>query len=503
MLASRSSPRRRLAALLVLVACAGVAMPSAAQHGSLERVTTGMGPDAIGGGAAPALTPDGRFLAFVSAAADLVEGDANGVADVFVQDRADGAIEIVSLSTEGAQGDRRSGYGDDLAVIGPVAPRITPDGRFVAFASDATTLVAGDTNLVLDAFVRDRETGTTERVSLTSDGVEAHAASYPTAISDDGRFVLFTSYAENLLPPDAPSCTVVVPCTRIFLRDRLEGTTTLVSANAVGEPADQSSGGGDLSADGRSAVFHSIATNLGVPLGAHPAVFVKDLETGTVEWVSAVPDGVALDAGAHSASISDDGRFVAFASGLDHGDGAQAGCAEPPPPSAGVSCHAIYLRDLAEDETTLVSVGEDGARLADDAGGPVIGPDGRFVAFHSRGAHPDRFREVFVHDRESGASVLVSLTASGRRASQSSMDASIAADGRYVAFASAADDLVPGDANGDVDVFLRDAVTCPPDASEDGPASSAVHEQVEQLAPSWETWAVLHDGGCVLAGAGL
>jgi len=207
----------------------------------------------------PALSADGRFVAFQSVASNLVPGDANGGTDVFVRDRQSGTTERVNLSTAGAQADSSSG-----------APRISADGRFVAFTSYATNLVAGDTNGWWDTFVRDRSNGTTERVSVSTSGTQANSYCSGTSISAAGRFVAFQTGASNLIPGDSSSIDV-------FLRDRLSGTTERVSLATTSLPAEGDSSAGSLSPDGRFVVFTSYAANLAVSdTNQAPDVFVRD-----------------------------------------------------------------------------------------------------------------------------------------------------------------------------------------------------------------------------------
>ena len=139
----------------------------------------------------PAISADGRFVAFVSFATNLVPGDTNDATDVFVRDRQTGTTRRVSLGPGGVQGNG-----------GSAGPAISANGRFVAFFSAATNLVPGDTNGTADVFVRDRQTGTTRRVSLGPGGVQGDGDSVGAAISADGRFVAFESDATNLVPGD-------------------------------------------------------------------------------------------------------------------------------------------------------------------------------------------------------------------------------------------------------------------------------------------------------------
>src|SRR5262245_14744353 len=161
-----------------------------------------------------AVSADGRFVAFASLASNLVPGDTNDASDVFVHDRLTGRTERVSVDDRGRQGDGASG------LIGTGGhPAISADGRFVAFPSFATNLVRGDTNgpAIADVFVRDRLLGTTERVSVSSTGAQADADCDSPAISADGRFVAFTSRTTTFVPNDPFTSDV-------FVRDRVAGT---------------------------------------------------------------------------------------------------------------------------------------------------------------------------------------------------------------------------------------------------------------------------------------
>ena len=162
----------------------------------------------------PAVSADGRYVAFHGTASNLVPGDTNAAFDVFVRDRQLGVTERVSVATGGGQGNAASNI-----------PAISGDGRFVVFPSDASNLVAGDTNAAKDVFVRDRQLATTERVSVATGGAQANAASNYPAISDDGRFVVFYSDATDLVAGDTNAVK------DIFVRDRQLGTTVRVSVS--------------------------------------------------------------------------------------------------------------------------------------------------------------------------------------------------------------------------------------------------------------------------------
>src|SRR3989441_47631 len=193
----------------------------------------------------PALSADGRFIAFVSLATSLVAGDTNGATDVFVRDRQTGTTERVSVASDGTESNDAS-----------LGSALSADGRLVAFQSDATNLVPGDTNSATDVFVHDRQTGMTERVSVASDGTQANNASSYPVLSADGRFVAFDSAATDLVAGDTNGASDV------FVHDRQTGTTERVSGASDGTQGNDASAGPALSADGRLVAFHSTATNL-------------------------------------------------------------------------------------------------------------------------------------------------------------------------------------------------------------------------------------------------
>jgi hypothetical protein len=245
-----------------------------------------------------ALSGDGRFVAFSSDATNLVPGDTNGLRDVFVRDRLLGTTIAVSVDASGVPGNASSGW-----------PAVSGDGRFVAFVSDCSNLVPGDTNGTADVFVRDLMLGTTERASLGSGGVQANGGAESVAISSDGRFVAFGSVATNLVAGDTNGIG------DIFLRDRLNGMTERVNLGIAGAQADAFSSEPALSDDGRFVAFTSTATNLVAgDTNAVLDVFVRDRAFGTTRRVSVASDGTQANAYSHEVAISGDGRFVGFES---------------------------------------------------------------------------------------------------------------------------------------------------------------------------------------------
>lgn len=254
------------------------------------------------------LSADGRYVAFAGGATNLVAADVNGRNDVFVRDRALGTTELVSVGPGGVQGDDFS--------TGSV---LSTDGRYVAFYAAATNLIAGDTNGLFDVFVRDRASGTTERVSVSSSAVQGDNHSFDGSLSDDGRFVAFHSQASNLVPNDTN------PQGDVFVHDRALGTTTCVSVDPSGATGIGLSRTPHLSSDGRFVAFTSFVSTL-VPgdVNGLSDVFVRDLVAGTTERVSVATDGSDGNNGFDDAQVTTNGRYVvleSFASNLTPNDG--------------------------------------------------------------------------------------------------------------------------------------------------------------------------------------
>lgn len=316
------------------------------------------GGEANGPSGEPSISANGRYVAFDSYASDVVTGDTNETVDVFVLDRSTGVTSRVSTSTAGAQGNSYSHR-----------PAISLTGRYVAFVSGATNLVPGDTSETTDVFVHDRATGVTTRESVGST-VEADSWSLDVAISADGRHVAFSSLASNLVPGDANGAMDV------FVRDRRAKVTTRVNVSTAGAEAgpagpETESHGVVISADGRYVAYESTASNL-VPddTNNRSDVFRHDVRTGITSRVSVSGAGDQADGGSSFASISADGRRVAFgshATNLVPGD------------NAGTS--DVFVRDMRARTTTAVTA----VTTAEEDTGPTISADGRHIAFTSWG----------------------------------------------------------------------------------------------------------------------
>jgi Tol biopolymer transport system component len=425
-------------ALFLLVAFVlALAAPSLAGAATTRRVSlSSAGTQANGHSLSPTISADGRFVAFASDATNLVGGDTNGARDIFVRDRQTGKTRRVSVSSAGAEGN---GSSNGLS--------ISADGRFVAFQSNATNLVSGDTNGFADIFVRDLKTNQTRRVSKSSSGVQGNDYSYEPSISADGRVVAFYSDATNLVGGDTNGARDV------FVRDLKTNQTRRVSKSSAGVQGNDVSSTPSISADGRLVAFTSNATNLvGGDTNGVTDIFVRNLETNKTKRVSVSSAGAqANDYSNYFPSISTDGRFVAFgshASNLVPGDTNAFG--------------DVFLRDRRTNRTTRVSIGSSGAQgngssfLIDP---PVIAADGRFVAFISNATNlvggTTTGEQDFLRDRRAHKTRLLNVSSSGVRGNGGSYDPALTPDGRFVAFPSNASNLVGGDTNGFADIFVR------------------------------------------------
>jgi Tol biopolymer transport system component len=383
----------------------------------------------------PSISADGRFVAFYSNASNLVPGDTNNTSDIFVRDLLTNITTRVSVDSAGNQGNSFS-----------LGPSISADGRFVAFYSEASNIVPGDTNSNPDIFVRDTLTNTTTRVSVDSAGNQGNDGSYSPSISDDGRFVAFYSDASNIVPGDTNSSP------DIFVRDTLTNTTTLVSVDSAGNPGNFFSFTPSISADGRFVAFESFASNIVLgDTNNTPDIFVRDSLTNTTTRVSFDSAGNQTNSSSIFPSISADGRFVAFesfASNIVPGDTN--------------NIFDIFVRDTLTNTTTRVSVDSAGNQGNGGSDNPSISADGRFVAFSSSAFNivPDSYaKDIFVRDTLTNTTTNVSVDSAGNPGEGD--NPSISADGRFVAFDSSSSNIVPGDTNDYRDIFVVDTSSTP------------------------------------------
>src|SRR3954451_4661592 len=450
----RDLGRGALTAAGLLALALATTPPSAWASEITERTSvSSAGEQANGDSTDPAVSADGRYVAFASAATNLVKGDTNGHSDVFVRDRSAGTTERVSVGPGGRQA------GGDSTL-----PSLSADGRLVGFTSLATDLVKGDTNGASDAFVHDRKTGRTERVSVGAGGKQANGDSFSAVVSADGRYVAFDSSATKLVKGDTGG--------GVYVRDRLKGTTERADLGPGGVPADRVSfiGANAISAGGRFVAFSSRAGNLvpghtGGSCGGGPPcpsdVFVRDRLRGTTEPAAVSRTGGEGNDLSTDAAISTDGRLVAFlswASDLVPGDTNRQCDAD------GFCDGDIFVRNRRTDATRRVSVRSDGRQAVGDSFSPTISANGRLVAFVSSAGNlvkgdTNGVIDVFLRDRRLGRTERVSVSSNGEQGDDGSgggfHGVAISADGHSVAYASWASTLVSGDTNDAADIFVR------------------------------------------------
>jgi Tol biopolymer transport system component len=392
------------------------------------------GGQGIGSSYSGVISADGRFVAFSSSASNLVPGDNNGYDDCFVRDRLTEQNSLVSVTTAGVQGNNMSG-----------CDSISADGRFVAFWSEASNLVVGDTNRVPDIFVRDRLTGQTTRISVATGGGQGNDWSVDGMISADGRFVAFASAASTFLAGDTNHFW------DIFIHDRLTRQTTLISANR--SIYVEKTGTGDLpsmSADGRFVAFASFRDLAAEDTNFNGDIYVNDRQSGQTTRVSVATGGGQGNGFSDYPHINADGRFVAFqsnASNLVAGD------------TNGLD--DIFVHDRKTGQTTRVSIATGGVQGNGLSSDSSISADGRFVVFRSLASNlvagdTNGIEDIFVRDRLTGQTNRVSLGTDGGQGNNLSQNPTISADGRFVSFMSYANNLVIDDTNFGPDTFVRD-----------------------------------------------
>lgn len=394
----------------------------------------------------PSISADGRFVAFRSLANDIATsptGPCCSGFQVYVRDRVTDQVVLASVGSTGAPASAHC-----------YAPRISADGRFVAFSTASDNLVPEDSNQASDVFVRDLLTGQTERASVSTNGAQLAAGADSPAISGDGSVVAFVSPASG---------GQVIQGTRIsvFARDRVASTTERIPAR-LGTPGPEASAlSPALSGDGAVVAFEARRDD---DVGE---VLVYDRRSGEGEIASVVEPGVEVDPsfGTRSSlpALSADGRFVVFQSSY------------PLVRADRNEVWDIYLRDRTEQRTRRVSVRSDGAEaIANPAFAvpaqselPEISADGRVIAFKSnaldlaegvtRPEDPSApIENVYAHDWRTGITELVSRSNDNVSGDYVSIAGGLSRDGRTIAFQSSATNLVPGDANGFIsDIFVR------------------------------------------------
>lgn len=382
----------------------------------------------------------GGHIAFSSQATNLVSGDTSDRWDIFVADLTTGVITRESVDSSGAEANEYSW-----------TPSLSADGRWVAFVSAATNLVP-QSGIGHQAYLRDRWLGSTVVLNVDAQGVPALPESGDPFVSDDGRYVAFWSQAP-LVAGDGNSQPDV------YVRDLLTATTERVSLGLGGGDPLGASWPHAISADGRFVAIYSTASNL-VPndTNGQRDMFVFDRATGSTERISVSSSGVEGNAnsGGYGADFTADGRFVVFTSEANN---LVAGDTN--------GRRDAFLRDRLLGTTERMTMAPNGAQSSNDVLNCALSDDGtRFVAtMHSPGMPPwiPAWTHVYVRELPSGFARAVALTSMGNIANSSTFGSasSISANGAKIAYWTSASNLVAGDTNGFADVYLLDLGTCP------------------------------------------
>ncbi|MEZ5843275.1 MAG: hypothetical protein R3D27_06015 [Hyphomicrobiaceae bacterium] len=403
----------------------------------------------------PAISGDGRYVAFESSATNLVDGDTNGFRDIFVKDMQTGVITLVSADAAGGQANGNNNNAE-----------ISADGRYVVFESLATQFggVAAGTARLVDIWRKDLQTGALELVSGGSPPV--FGANSTLAISSDGRFVAFIADG-GLLPAPGGTNTFVFD---IYRKDMLTGDLIRVAKDVNppgtggGQPNDQSYYV-SISADGSRISYTSFARDLvASDTNGTWDVFVWDAATDTSTLISTDNSGVQGAGASYESQISADGTKVVFisdANNLITGDTGQ---------------RDVFVKNLTTGETIRVSTAADGTPGNGASEVAVISPDGRYVAFLSRATNlvptgePDGgAQDIFVKNIETGEIVMVTVSADGVSSGIVNTPIAMAftTHGSKLVFnfGSSSEEIVAGDSNNARDIILTDLFA--PDGSTD------------------------------------
>jgi Tol biopolymer transport system component len=442
------SPHSHLgAAILALVAfiikcatmwepCMAVPIQSLAARDSSIPLPAGGNGDSLDS----VISPDGRYILFSSAAADLLPGHGRQFSlGVYLYDRANnGTVQV-------AAGDNHSMFS-----------QISTNGRYVLFESAADHLVKGDTNVSGDIFIRDLAAGSTRMVSVASSGAAGSSSSYDASMTPDGRYVVFVSKSINLITNATGPGNVIGPA-NVFVRDLLSSTTALVSTGAL-LTSSGTAATASITPDGRYVAYFSTASGLGgTNASGSGEVYVRDLTTGVTTWASANALAIASSGfgttnnySSYHPVLSVDGRYLAFKTV------AASNTLSGVPP---IYTNGIVLQlDLQSGITTVIDTNALASGPSDeDRFGPEMTPDGRFIAFvHQEPGPAGAYSSVYLWDSQNSTSILVSDDGNGVPAGTASDTPVLSPDGRFVAFLSNATNLTANPVLNGFHIYLRD-----------------------------------------------
>ncbi len=407
--------------------------------GQYIRISVSGGVEGDRGVAGGEISADGQVVVFHSSAANLLPGDQNQALDIFAWQADRGPNQILERVSIGLDASP-SNAGSLNAVL-------SGDGRYVAFSSQADNLVADDTNEASDIFVRDRQTGTSVRVSIASDGEQGDRGSFQPSISDDGRYVAFTSEATNFSDNEFDQLP------DLFVHDRSTGLTSLINVSSANLRANADSANAVLAPDGSAVAFYSRATTLEPGFeNIFFDVFVRDLLTQKTELISSAIEEPA-NANSFNPALSTRGQWVAFQSEAQNLTALD-----------GNTFSDIYVVNRFTKDAYIASRRAAGTSANGGSFAANMVADGSLVAFESAAtdlaAGGSGMPSAFVAPGASGGVQRLALAPPLLTPPNASLEqVSISTDGRYVALVSAADNLLPGDSNGLADGFVLDLQT--------------------------------------------
>lgn len=377
---------------------------------------------------------DGSLIVFMSYASNLVSGDTNGVMDIFVKNLKTSEIQRISTDNNGLQSNNES-----------YVANISADGRYIVFTSYADNLVADDTNGVHDIFIKDLQTQAIQRVSTSSNGEQGDMGSWFAEFSADVRYVLFESSASNFIAnPTGPSYGY-----DLYVKDLLTGAIQCVSSDVNGLSGNNMSGSGQFSPDNSLVAFNSSANNL-VPLDTNNRldIFIKNLQTGAIQLASSSANGEQGNGDSNILQFSADGNFILFMSSASNLVADDTN-----------NLADIFLKDLRTNSIQRLSTAANGAQANADCYGGELTADARYLLFYSLASNlvegdTNPGYDVFVKDLRTGVTKLVSTNEARNPGNGNSTSAHFSADGHYIVFDSIASNLVSNDSNGStLDIF--------------------------------------------------
>lgn len=442
--------------------------------GHIERISVAHdGGDTDGLSETPAISGDGSVVAFTSFATNIVSGDSNAARDVFVFHRDTGTYEMASVSSDEVQTPRGFDVLDEPSISrdGRYVAFVSHAPNLVAGDKNCSSPSPGGSLCGRDVFVRDLVAGTTERVSLGVGGRESNGPTMGARISGNGRFVTYMSEATNLVAGYTTRCGL--PCGDVYVFDRETRKTELISVTPSGGNGSDTSRLPGISNSGRYVAFASWAKDLVPGMESSPLlIYLRDRQTGTTELISKNNAGVpANEVSSHTGhpTVSDDGNLVVFTSGASNLVPNKKNNTVAKGRTVSIPGD-VYVRDRAREVTQRVSVSSAGAEGIDSsgAGEPALDASGRFVVFGGESTNlapsqrgPDSFvTDSFIHDRSTGITNLLSVNARGDQANLLTFEMAISADGRFAVFSSLATNLDkgadPGPPGGDMDVFIQE-----------------------------------------------